>query len=550
MRKRRAPFLAIGLTYFFCAAAASATIPPREGASWPQAYHERIAQQPNAFTYSHAYLPLMARIQQNRLAVASGQMTLTAAAAAGGTVVSGTKEIPVLLATFSDTAGDPFPPGNLQTELFDGPWPSGTMAEYYQEISYGAFTVTGTVFPWQALANDDTFYEGGCNGLCVAANTAKLLEETLDSNDAAINFSQYDNDGPDGVPNSGDDDGFVDFVAFVHPENGGECGTSNLWSHRWVYSGWTGTTYTTNDSKAGGGKIQIDDYVLMPAVACDGSTMIQIGVFAHEFGHAFGLPDLYDTDPDNGTSAGIGNWGLMASGSWGGDGASPERPSHMSAWSKHFLGWLTPTEVTGDLDPASLSDIEGNAFAYKVPISANQYFLVSNRQQRLFDSALPAAGILIWQINETVIDAGLINNRVNADENNKGVDLEEADGLNQLDDAANRGDAGDMFPGSAGRRKFDKTSSPSSSGSVAVCAISDSANPMTAKILVTTDQCEDGGGEGDDDDDGSLCSSVTAPSVGGGQRFLYLTLLLLPVLLAAGLAARDLWNRKAVTLRT
>ncbi|NIQ55069.1 MAG: hypothetical protein GWN71_10720, partial [Gammaproteobacteria bacterium] len=28
--------------------------------------------------------------------------------------------------------------------------------------------------------------------------------------DATIDFGQYDNDGPDGIPNSGDDDGYVD----------------------------------------------------------------------------------------------------------------------------------------------------------------------------------------------------------------------------------------------------------------------------------------------------------------------------------------------------
>ncbi len=40
------------------------------------------------------------------------------------------------------------------------------------------------------------------------------------------------------------------------------------------------------------------------------------GVFAHEMGHAaFGLPDLYDTDN---SSEGLGNWSLMAGGSWNG----------------------------------------------------------------------------------------------------------------------------------------------------------------------------------------------------------------------------------------
>ncbi len=469
------------------AVTAHATQPPKKGVRWPKSYVERI----QSFTYRRAYLQLVRTIRTNRAAVQRGEITMSAARAAGGITVSGTKAIPVLTAKFNNTGADPYPAANLQQELFDGPWPTGTMTDYYKEISYGQFTVTGTVFPWKKVSNNDTYYEGGagCNGICTTSKLGEFLKETLDLHDTTINFAQYDNDGPDGVPNSGDDDGYVDFVAFVHPESGGECGNNNIWSHRWFYSGWTGSDYTTNDPKAGGGFIKIDDYVIMPGFGCDGTTMIQIGVFCHEFGHVFGLPDLYDTDITNGDSEGIGNWGLMAGGSWGGDGASPEKPTHMSAWSKEFLGWITPTEVTADLVPATIKSIEDNSVAYKLRISSTEYHLVSNRQKKLFDAKFPGAGLLIWHINEAVINAGLANNTVNADENNKGVDLEEADGLNDLDNNTNRGDAGDVFPGTANKRKFDNTTNPSSSGSTAVCCISDPATSMTANLLISTGTC-------------------------------------------------------------
>ena len=286
---------------------------------------------------------------------------MAAAVVTGGTVIEGTRAIPVLMARYNNSGSAPFPVTDLQTELFDGPWlPTGTMTQYYQEISYGRFTVTGTVFPWQQLPRDDTFYEGPdepngepCNGVCNNAEMVAFVRDLLGLNDGAIDFSQYDNDGPDGTPNSGDDDGFVDFVAFVHPETGGECGNNNtnIWSHRWMLTGWPGgNEFETDDDANGGGKILIDDYVIMPALACDGTTMIEIGVFAHEFGHAFGLPDLYDTVNSNGRSAGIGLWGLMASGSWGGDGQSSERPTHMSPGRRNisagsYRSKPRPTEV-------------------------------------------------------------------------------------------------------------------------------------------------------------------------------------------------------------
>lgn len=546
------------LVFLFAVAGseAFATIPPKQGVKWPRSFQDRRATAPAsapAFTYKRALLGVTRRIQRNRERMLRGEMTPAAAAAApGGTSVTGTRKIPVLMSRFSNTAAAPYPEANLQKELFDGPWPTGTMTDFYQEISYGTFTVTGTVSPWKSLPQADTHYEGGanCNGICGASKVGEFLKDTLDANDAATDFGQYDNDGPDGVPNSGDDDGFVDFVAFVHAESGGECGNSNIWSHRWSYSGWTNASYTTADNKAGGGKIKVDDYVIMPALACDGSTMIQIGVFAHEFGHAFGLPDLYDTDPDDGDSEGIGNWCLMAGGSWGGDGASPDQPVHMSAWSKEFLGWVSPNTVTADQSPASLTSVEDNAAVLKVPISATQWYLVENRQKKLFDGKLPAAGLLVWKINQTVVTSGLANNTVNADENNKGVDLEEADGLAHLDSGANRGDAGDAFPGSAGKREFHNTTNPLSVGTNALCAIGDPGDIMSAVVRVSSGTCAGvtsptpspgptptptpGGGGG-----GSCSGAVVLPGSGGGPGGGFgLLWLLAPLGLAAVLLGR------------
>ena len=66
----------------------------------------------------------------------------------------------------------------------------------------------------------------------------------------------------------------------------------------------------------------------------------KIGVCAHELGHLlFGFPDLYDTD---GASEGIGNWCLMAGGSWNGGG---DIPAHPSAWCKANQGWVTVNNV-------------------------------------------------------------------------------------------------------------------------------------------------------------------------------------------------------------
>jgi len=428
---------------------AFATAPPAPGAEVDPLVMERVRERMRA--------PVERGFTRRVQAAASARAALRAGlkVAPETAVVSGTTYAPVVMVTFSDTGADPYPVSDLQTQLFDGPWPTGTMTEYYDEISYGNLNVTGTVFDWVELDETDTYY--GCNGLCGSAKIGELIVDSVQDLDGSVDFGLYDNDGADGVPNSGDDDGYVDFIAFVHPEAGGECGNSNIWSHRWVLSGWgVFGGYQTNDARTGGGSIRIQDYVIQPALSCNGVDMIEIGVFAHEFGHAFGLPDLYDTD---GSSQGNGEWALMASGSWGGNGFSPWSPSHMAAWAKEYLGWVTPTVVSDSQLSVQVPSASAQSAAVKIPfgspVSSNEYFLVENRQQTGFDQTLRAGGLLIWHVDQSKWNGS--SNNANTGECIDGpvdgdcgsthftVALEQADGDFDLEQGRNRSDSGDPF---------------------------------------------------------------------------------------------------------
>ncbi|NED78839.1 M6 family metalloprotease domain-containing protein, partial [Streptomyces sp. SID11233] len=84
--------------------------------------------------------------------------------------------------------------------------------------------------------------------------------------------------------------------------------------------------------KAGGTQIGdtgiwVGDYTMQPE---NGG----LGVFAHEYGHDLGLPDLYDTTNTGDNS--VAYWSLMSSGSWLGRGknAIGDLPGDMNAWDK------------------------------------------------------------------------------------------------------------------------------------------------------------------------------------------------------------------------
>ncbi len=356
----------------------SQLVSPRPGVELPQAYFDRVAQDKTAFQFQRAWIQKAERAREARREFMARDwrpgMSLTTLPEAQrqSIMVAGTVNVPVFLGKFSNTVTEPYPHGDLQTKLFAPP-PALSMTSLYDEMSYGNVNLTGTVYDWFQVSETDLYYEALCNGLCPTAKTGQFIQEILVGMDPSVDFDLYDNDGPDGVPNSGDDDGYVDFVAFVHPERGGECGTSNLWSHRWVVGGWPEfgeQPWVTDDASANGGFIKVWDYTIQPALGSGdngcGDFIIEIGVFCHEFGHAFGLPDLYDT---NGGSSGIGHWGLMGSGNWN----TPPNPSHMSAWSKIQLGWVMPTDVDAFSQAYTIDAVENTAEIFKLDVMEQKF---------------------------------------------------------------------------------------------------------------------------------------------------------------------------------
>ena len=167
----------------------------------------------------------------------------------------------------------------------------------------------------------------------------------------------------------------------------------------------TSYQYTTNDASANGGYIIVNSYFVAPELAgggdCYTDIIRPIGVYAHEFGHILGLPDLYDRDESNGSSEGIGNWCLMAGGSW--NGWAGDTPAHMSAWCKQEMGWVDPTVLDMDQSGVDIPQTETNAFALKIwedDYFWSRYFLVENRQQTGFDAGLPSNGLMIYHLDE------------------------------------------------------------------------------------------------------------------------------------------------------
>jgi len=369
----------------------------------------------------------------------------------------------IILVDFSDMRHESnlhTEPADFDTLLFSqGTTYPGSMTDYYFETSYGQAYLMGQVTEWLRMPETYAYYVDGQRGFgSYPHNAQRLTEDAVIAADSSVDFSLFDNDG----------NGWVDALFVVHAGPGYE-DTGNLnyiHSHAWVIS-----QPMTLDG------VEIYSYSMEPEETGSGS-LVNIGVFCHEFGHVLGLPDLYDYDYD---SDGVGSWSIMAGGVWAEGGA---RPVHFDAWSKIQLGWITPTDPSANLYDEQIDAVEFTPDIYRLysyGIPHYEYFLVENRQRMLFDAGLPGDGLVIFHIDDSAPD--------NNNQSHYKVAVEQADGL--FDHENNRGsDAGDPWPGESDNRTFDDFSTPNSRfygdivSEIGVYEISSSDSSMMADLSI------------------------------------------------------------------
>jgi M6 family metalloprotease-like protein len=412
---------------------------------------------------------------------------------ASNAAVSGVLRVPAVLFKFKNTPAAQLRTLTQYNQVLFATSPTGasagrpyTYTSFYAQLSNGLLSVQGATYGYAALDSNEVTYTGvagtcsgnpfetaDCNGLFSSNAVSRMqkgLVEALRKLDNRVDWTQYDGDG----------DGYVDLIAFIQPAIDGACGpagNNHLWSHRFFLL----TPYTTHSVNRQGVRIKVADYILESGVGgndgCDATQIMPIGTVAHETGHGFGLPDLYDTD-DN--SQGVGDYSLMGTGNY----TSPSSPSRMDAWSLNELGWVTvvPLATAG---PYQLGAAPTADTALYIPVSGSnvrgEYFLLENREPVQSDSAMiryhckvwyasatpPSScggGLMVWHVDSLQIARhGIdLDNRVNAGPIH-GLALLEADGRFNLDADPNtscvgpaigcsdRGDAGDLYPGTTGQ---------------------------------------------------------------------------------------------------
>ena len=339
------------------------------------------------------------------------------------------------------------------------------LSNYFKTVSKNRLNFVFDVFPAEnqtayQLQNNMIYYSGEENEEVKAKRWAELLSEvtTLALDDpAGPDFTQYDI--------------FIVFHAGVGQDFSFDLDNSP-YDIQSVFLDFESLSQNlgNDDENFQGIKITDDFFIkegiiLPEAQNQEGYNLGLLGTMTLLVGSHLGMPNLYNTEDG---SPGIGRWGLMDQGSYNLQGIIPAEPC---AWTKVFMGWEEPVVLAQGTDlRVGVSKATSATHLYKIPITAQEYFLIENRQKNFngdgvtfgrdvegrrvqidtlgnvtmddgfgiatsideYDFGLPGSGILIWHVDETVIRENLATNTINNNPVRRGVDLVECDGAQDI----------------------------------------------------------------------------------------------------------------------
>ncbi len=334
-----------------------------------------------------------------------------------------------------------------------------SLAEYYTDMSFGKFTFTPvqeqSAYDGESNTNtSDAVNDGIVHVTLPTAHADWRLEDTLltaadraanqslsealiaaiEAADAYVDFSVYDVNSDGAIT--------TDEMALGFVVAGYEASSSSGYPHGKAYYLWS-NAYSLQETKALYGftfdlpdpdGVTVNSYIAISEQE-DDNTQEPISTLAHELGHYLGLPDLYDT-----LYSYSGEWikydvsdlSLMSGGLYGVDPDTGARtPYSLDAWSRAVLGWAEPETagLTGDYT-LTAQNYENDADYSMLRIDtqhAGEYYLLENRSFLKWDAGLADeygrdnGGIILWHIDDAVIEQYFDANEVNSVKHRPGV---------------------------------------------------------------------------------------------------------------------------------
>ncbi len=323
--------------------------------------------------------------------------------------------------------------------------------QYFAEVSANTVDLQYTLTEVVTLPKTIAAYS-----VLVATDPTVFMRDLVTAGDANINFAN------------------ADIIMAIHAGAGQEMDPNllDIWSHHVTLdpangiptadgvtiTGWAVQPETEcNDTifKLANPTINVQNYEINPV-----GTAIQprwwdvVGVWAHELGHAFGMPDVYDVQYKSGVN--LNYWSVMAAGSYlpaptkaedllepnaAGMAAFGSVPCHPDAWNKVLVGWSTPVNVTARrVNERIGAQGTPGASIYRMwkngDSLSKEYFLLENRAKINFDQYVPEHGLMIYHIDDNA--GGTVEaNQLQVDGTHPRIMPESADNVLEIDETVN-----------------------------------------------------------------------------------------------------------------
>lgn len=325
---------------------------------------------------------------------------------------TGTITIPVVLVNFQDVKFKIKKPKEAFEQLFNSDTQVnlgngnrlnyGSVAKYFRDMSYGAFTPKFKVYGPVTVNQPETYY-GGKNEddnkdeipRQLVKDALKLVEDQVTDDD----IKSFCSDGKT-----------IDCVYIVYAGLGQN-------------DGGDGTTVWANCSTTGGATLggkEVRWYTmsgeLSPVKIKDSTIPVVngLGVICHEFSHSLGLPDMYPTAK----SAYLDNqemeyWDLMDGGEYTYNGFCP---TAYTAFEKEQMGWhvdIKPLDSDASVTMTTSTEQGGTAYKIVNPQNDKEYLMLEYIQRKGWNTYLFGNGLLVYHVclpSETLYSSTHLNN--------------------------------------------------------------------------------------------------------------------------------------------
>lgn len=309
----------------------------------------------------------------------------------GRKAMEGRQHFLVILVEFSDLSFKGDDPNQAFTALMNEPGYSvnggtGSARDFYYDNSHGVFDPVFDVYGPVRLSEKYSYY--GRNVGQNDAHAEEAVAKGCEGLDDEIDFSLYDNDG----------DGKADLV-FMYYAGYGEADYSDsrtIWPHQWEL------TSAGIDLVLDG--VRIDSYACSNELVGYGALagkLTGIGTACHEFGHAVGLPDFYDTDyAANGEAGALYSYSTMCDGSYNNEGRTPP---YFNFEERMLLGWVSESDYLefGKSGRYTIPPVDENVAYRTFTDMDGEYFVYENRTKTGWDKYIPAEGMVVYHVDKS-----------------------------------------------------------------------------------------------------------------------------------------------------